>query len=179
MTLTTQQEKRIDRLIQYHGIPDASYHFDLSDDGSIVLRIVCINDIYGEGVEVHVYTINRNGHLHSIGDNAAHTAYRANIDDFSQYNPNDSGQSSLEVYEINYCKNNRYHRTQNRFSRMHYDPDLGEYIYEYHVNGKLHRTDGPAKDSISIREYYLNGVELTKEDVVMHNFMNKIKVEVQ
>lgn len=65
--------------------------------------------------------------------------------------------------------NGTEHNNLNQPSYLQYSPDGDLEWEEYKVNGKLHRTNGPALQKFtpayeSITEYWINGVEYTKEE---------------
>lgn len=70
------------------------------------------------------------------------------------------------------------HRELNKPSYLQYSSNGSLEWEEYKVNGKLHRTDGPALQKFApvydpVVEYYINGVKYTKEE--FDNYFKDIK----
>jgi hypothetical protein len=156
-----------------------TYTIEPLENGYVCLKLTCMVAIFEYGVEIHVYTINQKGHWHSIGDTPAHTAYIIPISGLNQFCAKNSSYPTLSIREIEYCKIDKNHRSGNKVARMYYEQDELDYVDEYYVNGKLHRTNGPSRETKSsndIRGFYLNGAEQTEGYMIIKNFMDGNKV---
>ena len=100
-----------------------------------------------EGVSVEGYYIN--DELHREGGLPAYT------------------RTAGEVVETEYCVSGVHHREGNLPARTDFDEETGDLLETYLVDGKLHRTDGPARLSLNdatgrfdIPSFWLRGEKL-------------------
>ncbi len=91
------------------------------------------------------------GRLNSVGENPAYTKY----DEFG------------DVVILVFAKEGVSHRSHNLPSSYTLDKSQNKEIYHYEVQGRLHRTNGPAIEHFDLttgdciyREYWLNGREM-------------------
>ena len=88
----------------------------------------------------------------------------------------DGGPAVISKDLTEWYKDGKKHRDGNLPAKEWYD---GRHR-EYYVNGKLHRTDGPAKEGLyyndePYQEFYLNDVRYTEEEYTLRLKLDRLK----
>jgi antitoxin component YwqK of YwqJK toxin-antitoxin module len=83
------------------------------------------------------------------------------------------------IEQQTYIINNVEHRTDGPAYTL-FDINGNILYHIWYKNNEYHRTDGPAKIydlfGISIEEYFINGIQLTKQEFIIHNRKRKLEI---
>jgi len=132
----------------------------------VVYRAKNYTDVYGDPVDL-VHKIYPDGRIVTTYENDLHiceiTRWKENNDLYEYLSYKSETESTYEHH-----KNGVLHRDDDEPAYSQYEDGYCTEILKWYVNGKLHRTRGPAimknyeNEDVYTREYYIDGVKVSE-----------------